>query len=119
MAAWLAIQQVLNRTFSLYSAGQTIGAGGGITVSPTVKFSNVPASIQTLTGDDMDRFAKSLIEGSHYFMCLTDLSAGSTPIQNGDIVKDDANVQYRVTWWEDNNLATGRYFAIVALIIRQ
>lgn len=117
MANWLTqIQPLLNRTFALYSAGQTIGAGGGVSVNPVLKVDGIKGSIQTLTGEDRERFSKTLIEGSHYFMCLQDLSGS---IKNGDIILDDANVRYRVTWWEDNNLATGRYFAIVGLVIRQ
>ena len=95
MSAWIEIADLLDRTFSLYSAGQTIGADGGVSVAPVLKVAAVPASIQPLTGNEEMMFGKTLQDATHQFICLTLLD-----VKNGDIIIDDFSIKYRVLYFE-------------------
>jgi hypothetical protein len=106
---WSDISDLLDRSFSLYTGGQTIGAGGNITVAPVLVTADVPASIQPLSGKDLLLFGKTIGDANTYFICLTDLD-----VQNGDIIVDDLGFRFLITYTENVSVITGRYVAIYA-----
>jgi hypothetical protein len=110
MSNWMTgLLPTMNRTFSLYSMGETTDAGGGVVVSPVLKTAGIVGSIQTLSGSEIAQFGKTLDQADTYFNCLQLLN-----IANGDLIIDDNSLTYRIVYFEDCNAATGRYFAIIA-----
>jgi len=108
MANWWQISDLLDRTFSLYTPGQSVGAGGGITSTPVLVTANVQASIQPLSGDEKLLYGKTLQDADTYVICLTALT-----LKNGDLIIDDKSINYRVVYFEDYDVVTGRYFALI------
>lgn len=109
MANWFTeISDLLDQTISVYSAGQTIQSDGSVAVSPVVRVSGVAASNQPLSGNEEMFVGKEVQDATNYFICLQVL-----PIQNGDIIEDQNGIEYRVTYFEDFNVAVGRYFAVL------
>lgn len=79
---------------SVASSVPSTDAGGGVTLTYTTVMSDVPCSINTVSGTEAERFAQMGLEVSHVVAYLT--SALSTSLVRGMKITDSDGNSYHV-----------------------